>query len=155
MEHGMTRKQIEQYKERYKPGTRLLLMNMNVVVQHPRVIADLGNGRSGDELIVHPCLRGDLTTDKALIVSEHYFDCDAAVRILFQALIENTVRNEVCKFVRVSTCHRLCRVNPFIHLHRSLIDLSFSIEMAYLLVSLLFPPGQTAAQSLEPYVHSP
>ena len=29
MEHGMTRKQIEQYKERYKPGTRLLPMNMN------------------------------------------------------------------------------------------------------------------------------
>ena len=25
----MTRKQVEQYKERYKPGTRLLPMNMN------------------------------------------------------------------------------------------------------------------------------
>lgn len=29
MEQRMTRQQVEQYKERYKPGTRLFLINMN------------------------------------------------------------------------------------------------------------------------------
>ena len=94
---------------------RTLFVNPHFEFQVVRIVSHLCNDRLCDILVVNLCIGSYFSADKAFVVRQHNLYRYTAVGILFQAFVQNAVRNKVCQFIGMSARYRFRSVDSFCH----------------------------------------